>query len=85
MGVSVLSITTFCIYHYSSEKLNTFVLNVIIALRVSDLVLFLKVALDAYIYAWRHPKYRKAIKGVMFCFVKKMKRETETELELMVI
>ena len=75
-----MSITAFYIYLYSSEKSNTFVLNVIIALHVSDLVLFLKVALDAYIYAWRHPKYRKAIKGAVFCFVKKMKRETETEL-----
>ena len=82
---AVPHIVAFYIYLYSSEKSNAFVLNVIIALRVSDLVLFLKVALDAYIYAWRHPKYRKAIKGVMFCFVKKMKRETETELELMVI
>ena len=73
MGVSVFSITTFCIYLYSSEKSNTFVLNVIIAFRVSDLVLFLKVALHAYIYAWRHPKYRKAIKEAVFCFVEKMK------------
>ena len=73
MGVSVLSITTLCIYLYSSEKLNTFVLNVIIALRVSDLVWFLKVALHVYIYAWRHPKYGKAIKGAVFGFVEKMK------------
>ena len=82
---AVPHIVAFYIYLYSSEKSNTFVLNVGIALRVSDLVLFLKVALDAYIYPWRHPKYRKAIKGVMFCFVKKMKQEVETELELMVI
>nr|XP_058949643.1 alpha-1A adrenergic receptor-like [Pocillopora verrucosa] len=32
------------------------------ALRVRDLLLFLKVALDAFIYAWRLPSYRKALK-----------------------
>ena len=31
-----------------------------IAVRVSDLMLFVKVALDAFVYAWRLPAYRKA-------------------------
>lgn len=35
---------------------------IFMALRVRDLLLFLKVALDAFIYAWRLPSYRKALK-----------------------
>ena len=31
-----------------------------IAVRASDLMLFLKVAVDAFVYAWRLPTYRKA-------------------------
>lgn len=36
---------------------------VFIALRIRDLLLFLKVALDAFIYAWRLPAYRQALKA----------------------
>lgn len=33
-----------------------------IAIRIRDLLLFLKVALDAFIYAWRLPTYRRALR-----------------------
>lgn len=35
---------------------------IFMALRVRDLLLFLKVALDAFIYAWRLPAYRQALR-----------------------
>ena len=40
---------------------------VFMALRVRDLLLFLKVALDAFIYAWRLPAYRKALTKSIGC------------------
>ena len=36
-------------------------INIQSVLRISDLMLFIKVALDVFIYAWRHPSYRRAI------------------------
>ena len=38
-----------------------------IALRISDLMLFVKVAVDAFVYAWRLPTYRKAIIMTLLC------------------
>ena len=61
-----------------------FLLKISIALRVSDVILFFKVALDAYIYAWRHPKYRKALKDALLCFRlrKSVVRDRDTEQEM---
>lgn len=36
--------------------------HIFMALRVRDLLLFFKVALDAFIYAWRLPAYRQSLK-----------------------
>ena len=78
---SIPHIVTFYIFFYTEERSNTFLLNINIALRVSDMVLFIKVALDAYIYAWRHPKYRNALKGTIFCYMKDLKQgDTVQEL-----
>lgn len=79
---SIPHIVTFYIYLYTVEMSHTFLINISIALRVSDMVMFIKVALDAYIYAWRHPKYRKAVKGTLFCYIKQVTQERETEQEL---
>lgn len=38
-----------------------------IALRVTDLMLFLKVLLDAFIYAWRLPAYRRSLVKTISC------------------
>lgn len=40
---------------------------IFMALRIRDLLLFLKVALDAFIYAWRLPAYRHALKKSLDC------------------
>ncbi|XP_032220363.2 dopamine receptor 2 [Nematostella vectensis] len=49
--------------------LNTFSLRdqfyIFIVMRVRDLLLFVKVALDAFIYAWRLPMYRRALQKTM--------------------
>ena len=49
------------------------------ALRIRDLLLFLKVALDAFIYAWRLPAYRKALKKSLKCSKATRKPQTEEE------
>jgi hypothetical protein len=36
-------------------------LNLLVALRISDVLLFVKVCTDPFIYAWRLPKYRKTL------------------------
>ena len=77
-------IVTFYIFIYTKPMSYEFLLNISIALRVSDMVMFLKVALDAYIYAWRHPKYRKAVKDAMFCYTRQATVERETEQEMIV-
>ena len=79
---SIPHIISFYIYLYTEGMSYAFLLNISIALRVSDMVLFIKVALDAYIYAWRHPKYRKALKGTLLCHIKHVTMERETEQEL---
>lgn len=50
---------------------------IFMALRVRDLLLFLKVALDAFIYAWRLPAYRQALKKSLNCSKNKRKPPQE--------
>lgn len=41
-------------------------INIHIGLRISDLMLFIKVALDIFIYAWRLPSYRRALRCTLY-------------------
>lgn len=75
-------IVTFYVYLYTKPMSYQFLLHISIALRVSDMIMFLKVAVDAYIYAWRHPKYRKAVKDALLCHTMQAARERETEQEM---
>lgn len=60
------------IFLYSSNQLSPQVINNFqIALQISDLLLFLKVCLDTFVYAWRLPTYRRTIKLLFF------RRETD--------
>ncbi len=52
---------------------------IFMALRIRDLLLFLKVALDAFIYAWRLPAYRQALKKSLNCSNITGKPRSETE------
>ncbi|XP_068730888.1 adrenocorticotropic hormone receptor-like [Montipora capricornis] len=62
------SMHTVFLYIYLFDNLKTEVkyTNVLIGLRISDLMLFIKVALDIFIYAWRLPSYRKALRCTLF-------------------
>ncbi|XP_068677979.1 histamine H2 receptor-like [Montipora capricornis] len=53
---------------------------VFMALRIRDLLLFLKVALDAFIYAWRLPAYRQALKGSLQCSRNTKRSKNPSEL-----
>ena len=77
-------IVSFYIYLYTKPMSWDFLLKISIALRVSDVIMFFKVALDAYIYAWRHPKYRKAVKDALLCYRSReaVTRDRETEHEM---
>lgn len=69
-GILLLSalphVITAQIYLYSSNKARQAVQNFQIALQISDLLLFLKVCLDTFVYAWRLPSYRRTIKMLIF-------------------
>lgn len=55
------------IYLYSATNLSPQAIqNFQIALQISDLLLFLKVFLDTFVYAWRLPTYRRTIKTLFF-------------------
>ena len=55
------------IFLYSSRDLSPqAVQSFQIALQISDLLLFLKVCLDTFVYAWRLPIYRRTIKMLFF-------------------
>lgn len=65
-GILLLSASTHSIvlyvYFFDENKSSQANVNIHIFLRVSDMMLFIKVALDPFIYAWRLPTYRKALK-----------------------
>ena len=54
------------VFLYSSNLSPPAIQNFQIALQISDLLLFLKVCLDTFVYAWRLPTYRRTIKMLFF-------------------
>lgn len=54
------------VFLYSSNLSPRSIQNFQIALQISDLLLFLKVCLDTFVYAWRLPTYRRTIKMLFF-------------------
>lgn len=54
------------IFLYSSNLSPQAARNFQIALQISDLLLFFKVCLDTFVYAWRLPVYRRTIKTLFF-------------------
>lgn len=71
---------TIVFYLFLYKKIETFEqeLAINMALRISDAILFLKVLLDPFIYCWRLPKYRMALKNTLLC-LKRQKRGSETQ------
>lgn len=55
------------IFLYLSDELSPQgIKNIKMALQISDLLLFVKVCLDTFVYAWRLPTYRRTIKMLFF-------------------
>ena len=65
------------IYLYSSDLSPQALRNLRIAFLVSDLLLFLKMCLDSFVYVWRLSSYRRAIKMLFLCRGEKYRRETD--------
>lgn len=61
------------LYRYNPPQSFKEEIAINIALRISDDVLFLKVLLDPFIYCWRLPKYRDALKRTLLCLGSKRK------------
>ena len=61
-----LHIIVLYIYLFRTPKNMIENINIHIAIRISDLMLFIKVALDIFIYAWRLPSYRRALRCTLF-------------------
>lgn len=60
-----LHIIVLYIYLFRKPKNEVENINIHIGLRISDLMLFIKVALDIFIYAWRLPSYRRALRSTL--------------------
>lgn len=59
---AVPHVTTVYIFLYPPSPLvGQLFLNLLVLLRVSDVLLFVKVCVDPFIYAWRLPTYRKTL------------------------
>lgn len=76
LASSSMHIVFVYIYLFDNLKNRVENTNVLIGLRISDLMLFIKVALDIFIYAWRLPSYRKALRCTLFG------RKTETRFSV---
>ena len=55
------------IKYYSTQATLQEKLDLAIAVTIADEMMFLKVALDAFIYAWRLAKYRRSLRIVLTC------------------
>lgn len=77
---SLPHIIVFYLFLYRYSKPHSFEeeIAINIALRISDDVLFLKVLLDPFIYCWRLPKYRNALKRTLLCLGSKQRGTSNT-------
>ncbi|XP_068729818.1 adenosine receptor A2b-like [Montipora capricornis] len=57
----LLHVVAFYIFLFKKPTNREEDFNIHSVLRISDLMLFIKVALDVFIYAWRNPSYRRAL------------------------
>ncbi|XP_068679862.1 adenosine receptor A3-like [Montipora foliosa] len=62
---ALLHITSFHITLYAKIETPQESLDLDAVVTIGDEMMFLKVALDAFIYAWRLPKYRRSLKIIM--------------------
>ena len=64
---AVPHVVAFCFFLYTKPETVAEEVRVNIALRIGDIVLFLKVAFNTFIYAWRLPRYRRALRSTVGC------------------
>ena len=63
---------------YTKQETQQEKLDLSAALTIADEMMFVKVALDAFIYAWRLTKYRRSLKLVLACRSNQVTSETMT-------
>lgn len=66
LASSSLHIVVLYIYLFKTPSTPGERTNIFIGIRISDLMLFIKVAMDIFIYAWRVPSYRRALRNTLF-------------------
>ena len=79
---SLPHIITVHIKFYMKQKTPQERLDLSAAITIGDAMMFVKVALDAFIYAWRLTKYRRSLKIVLACRPNQVASE-ETEVKTM--
>lgn len=70
-------ITVFYVFLYKQYRSHKEEVILNILLRITDLFLFVKAAVDAFIFAWRLPSYRKSIR---FLLARKQNSQIETSV-----
>lgn len=65
LASSSLHIVVLYIYLFKTQSTLIERRNIFIGIRISDLMLFIKVAMDIFIYAWRLPSYRRALRSTL--------------------
>ncbi len=76
---SLPHLITLHIRFYTKQKTEQEVLDLSAAITIGDEMMFVKVALDAFIYAWRLTKYRRSLKIVLTCRGNQVATETTEE------
>ena len=65
IACSLAHIITLNIWFYTELETPQDTLHLHAAMTIADEMLFIKVAADAFVYAWRLPYYRKSLKLVL--------------------
>lgn len=77
-------VITLHIWFYAKQETLQEMLDLSAVLTIEDEMLFIKVACDAFIYAWRLPHYRKSLKLVLTCTGNQGRHHGRTEATEMV-
>ncbi|XP_068728652.1 adrenocorticotropic hormone receptor-like [Montipora capricornis] len=71
-----LHVVAFYIFLFKKPSNREEIINIDSVLRISEQMIAIKVALDVFIYAWRHPSYRRAIWWTL------LRRRTDTRVSV---
>ncbi|XP_078361084.1 uncharacterized protein LOC144645388 [Oculina patagonica] len=76
---SLPHLITLHIKFYTKQETQQESLDLSAAITIGDEMMFVKVALDAFIYAWRLTKYRRSLKLVLTCRTNRVASEASEE------